>query len=96
MPPTPKHADNPESNPYHAMNLFTLTNKLNINELLFQGPRHRLEITDRDAEDVIKIGDMSTDDEDKVHAQMKNYEHKIDDLMNEVGTLKSEVRMPIC
>ncbi len=34
---------------------------------------------------------MSTDDEDKVNAQMKNYEHKIEDLMNEVGTLKSEV-----
>ena len=37
------------------------------------------------------MGDLSTDEEDQVLGQMKGYEHKIDNLMNEVGTLKNEV-----
>ena len=35
--------------------------------------------------------DLDTEDEDRVHGKMKKYEDKIDSLMNEVGTLKSEV-----
>lgn len=35
--------------------------------------------------------DLSTDDEDRVHGQMKNYEKKIENLMSEMGSLKTEV-----
>ena len=37
------------------------------------------------------MSDLSTDEEDQVLGHMKGYEHKIDNLMNEVGTLKNEV-----
>lgn len=37
------------------------------------------------------MSDLSTDEEDHILGQMKGYEHKIDNLMNEVGTLKNEV-----
>jgi len=37
------------------------------------------------------MSDLSTDEEDQVHGQMRNYEKKIDSLMSEVGTLKNEV-----
>ncbi|KAJ8300949.1 hypothetical protein KUTeg_022468 [Tegillarca granosa] len=54
-----------------------------------KGPTHRLEInTPRDQ---LRMEDLSTDEEDKVHGKMKNYEKKIDSLMSEVGTLKNEV-----
>ena len=35
--------------------------------------------------------DLSTDEEDRVHSEMRQYEKKIGNLMNEVGTLKNEV-----
>ena len=38
------------------------------------------------------MADLNTDDEDAVSNKMRHYEHKIDSLMNEVGTLKNEVR----
>ena len=54
-----------------------------------QGPTHRLEInTPRDD---LRMEDLSTDDEDRVHGQMKNYEKKIENLMSEMGSLKTEV-----
>lgn len=39
--------------------------------------------------------DLSTDEEDRVHNVMRGYEHKIDNLMSEVGTLKNEVVSPV-
>lgn len=53
--------------------------------LLFghQSPTHRMDLQDR--------GDLSTEEEDAVHGQMKQYEDKIDTLMSHVGTLKNEV-----
>jgi phage host-nuclease inhibitor protein Gam len=36
--------------------------------------------------------DLSTDEEDRVHSEMRNYENKIENLMAEVGTLKNEVQ----
>ena len=54
-----------------------------------QGPTHRLEIhTPRDA---LRMEDLSTDEEDRVHSEMRQYENKIENLMSEVGTLKNEV-----
>ena len=35
--------------------------------------------------------DLSTDEEDRVHGEIRQYENKIEDLMSEVGTLKNEV-----
>ena len=40
--------------------------------------------------------ELSTDEEDAVHGQMKQYEDKIDTLMSHVGTLKNEVRRCCC
>ncbi|KAL3872491.1 hypothetical protein ACJMK2_040412 [Sinanodonta woodiana] len=55
------------------------------------GPTHRLEILG--AHDPLRISDLDTEEEDVVHSQMRNYEHKIDSLLNEVGTLKNEVEL---
>ena len=53
-----------------------------------QGPTHRLEInTPRDMED------LSTDEEEVVHGQMRNYERKIETLMSEMGSLRNEVNL---
>jgi len=41
---------------------------------------------------VLRLSDLSTDEEDAVYCKMKEYEKKIDSLMNVVGTLKNEVR----
>ncbi|XP_052220728.1 outer dense fiber protein 2-like isoform X8 [Dreissena polymorpha] len=55
------------------------------------GPTHRLEIhTPRDA---LRMEDLSTDEEDRVHSEMRQYENKIENLMSEVGTLKNEVEL---
>ncbi|XP_060587499.1 outer dense fiber protein 2-like, partial [Ruditapes philippinarum] len=55
------------------------------------GPTHRLEIhTPRDA---LRMEDLSTDEEDRVHSEMRTYENKIENLMSEVGTLKNEVEL---
>lgn len=55
---------------------------------IFQGPTHRLEINHAN-----RVEDLSTDEEDRVHDQMRGYEKKIDSLMSEVGTLKNEVHV---
>ena len=51
-----------------------------------------MEVTPDDARAVQQTLDLDTDDEDKVHHRMRKYEKTIDSLMNEVGTLKNEVR----
>ncbi|XP_041370938.1 outer dense fiber protein 2-like isoform X2 [Gigantopelta aegis] len=56
----------------------------------WQGPTHRLEINP--TKDLL-ITDLSTDEEERVHGQMQNYEKKIDHLMSEVGSLKNEVEL---
>nr|XP_003229700.2 PREDICTED: outer dense fiber protein 2 [Anolis carolinensis] len=63
----------------------------------WEGPTHRLEITPPDSEkllSVLRLSDLSTDEEDAVHCKMNKYEKKIDSLLNVVGTLKNEVKMP--
>lgn len=56
---------------------------------LHQGPTHRLEI--KTPKDGLNMDDLSTDEEEHVHGQMKNYEKKIENLMSEMGSLKTEV-----
>uniref|UniRef100_A0A8C3S088 Outer dense fiber protein 2 n=1 Tax=Chelydra serpentina TaxID=8475 RepID=A0A8C3S088_CHESE len=62
----------------------------------WEGPTHRLEITPPDSEkllSVLRLSDLSTDEEDAIHSKMNKYEKKIDSLMNVVGTLKSEAKI---
>ncbi|KFQ99371.1 Outer dense fiber protein 2, partial [Opisthocomus hoazin] len=62
----------------------------------WEGPTHRLEITPPDSEkmlSVLRLSDLSTDEEDAVYCKMKEYEKKIDSLMNVVGTLKNEAKL---
>ncbi|KAL5012471.1 hypothetical protein ScPMuIL_011022 [Solemya velum] len=60
-------------------------------KISWQGPTHRLEInTPRDG---LRLSDLSTEEEDQVHGQMKNYEKKIDSLMTEMGTLRNEAEL---
>ena len=61
--------------------------------MFVQGQSHRLEIVPHDDVGVRgKMYELSTDEEDEVTNKMKKYERKIDELMNEVGTLRNEVR----
>ncbi|KAK7491643.1 hypothetical protein BaRGS_00017096 [Batillaria attramentaria] len=54
-----------------------------------KGPTHRLELHGRSPD----RGDLSTDEEDAVHGQVRQYEDKIDTLMSQVGTLRNEVEL---
>ncbi|XP_052789753.1 outer dense fiber protein 2-like isoform X5 [Mya arenaria] len=56
-----------------------------------RGPTHRLEI--HTPRDTLRMEDLSTDEEDRVHNEMRQYENKIENLMSEVGTLKNEVEL---
>ncbi|KAJ6654600.1 hypothetical protein lerEdw1_006753 [Lerista edwardsae] len=60
---------------------------------LCNGPTRCLEITPPDSDkllSVLRLSDLSTDEEDAIHCRMNKYEKKIDSLMNVVGTLKNE------
>jgi hypothetical protein len=60
-----------------------------------QNPPHCLEITPPSSEklvSVMRLSDLSTEDDDSGHCKMNRYDKKIDSLMNAVGCLKSEVR----
>ncbi|XP_048822000.1 outer dense fiber protein 2 isoform X1 [Lagopus muta] len=62
----------------------------------WEGPTHRLEITPPDSEkmmSVLRLSDLSTDEEDAVYCKMNEYERKIDSLMNVVGALKNEAKL---
>jgi hypothetical protein len=62
---------------------------------LHQNPPHCLEITPPSSEklvSVMRLSDLSTEDDDSGHCKMNRYDKKIDSLMNAVGCLKSEVR----
>lgn len=46
---------------------------------------------------MLRLSDLSTDEDDAIHCRMNKYEKKIDSLMNVVGTLKNEVReLSVC
>ncbi|XP_015422615.1 PREDICTED: outer dense fiber protein 2 [Myotis davidii] len=60
-----------------------------------KNPPHCLEITPPSSEklvSVMRLSDLSTEDDDSGHCKMNHYDKKIDSLMNAVGCLKSEVR----
>ncbi|XP_068269796.1 outer dense fiber protein 2 isoform X2 [Nyctibius grandis] len=62
----------------------------------WEGSTHRLEITPPDSEkmlSVLRLSDLSTDEEDAVYCKMNEYEKKMDSLMNVVATLKNEVKL---
>ncbi|EDL93366.1 outer dense fiber of sperm tails 2, isoform CRA_e [Rattus norvegicus] len=61
-----------------------------------KNPPHCLEITPPSSEklvSVMRLSDLSTEDDDSGHCKMNRYDKKIDSLMNAVGCLKSEVKM---
>ncbi|XP_051022806.1 outer dense fiber protein 2 isoform X5 [Acomys russatus] len=65
-------------------------------ELQAKNPPHCLEITPPSSEklvSVMRLSDLSTEDDDSGHCKMNRYDKKIDSLMNAVGCLKSEVKM---
>ncbi|XP_051492534.1 outer dense fiber protein 2 isoform X2 [Apus apus] len=59
----------------------------------WEGPTHRLEITPPDSDKMLRLSDLSTDEEDAVYSKMNEYEKKIDTLMNVVGSLKTEAKL---
>ncbi|XP_014341650.1 outer dense fiber protein 2 isoform X1 [Latimeria chalumnae] len=62
----------------------------------WEGPTHRLEITPVDTgkdHSALHLSDLSTDEEEVIHGKMKEYEKRIDSLMNEVGSLKTEAEL---
>nr|BAK62908.1 outer dense fiber of sperm tails 2 isoform 1 [Pan troglodytes] len=62
----------------------------------WENPPHCLEITPPSSEklvSVLRLSDLSTEDDDSGHCKMNRYDKKIDSLMNAVGCLKSEVKM---
>ncbi|XP_072310231.1 outer dense fiber protein 2 [Eucyclogobius newberryi] len=67
--------------------------------LKFEGPTHCLEIiplTTQEPEEFqspLRLADLTSDDEDRIHGQIKQYEMKIDNLMTEVSSLKTEVEL---
>ncbi|XP_032904494.1 outer dense fiber protein 2 isoform X3 [Amblyraja radiata] len=69
--------------------------KTSVRELGYkwEGPTHRLDITPIDTEkfhSTLHLSDLSTDDEEVIHGKMNQYEKKINCLMKQVGSLKSE------
>ncbi|KAG9335363.1 hypothetical protein JZ751_005285 [Albula glossodonta] len=63
----------------------------------WEGPTHRLEITPLPEPDpalsssgALRLADLSTDEEEALHGRINQYERKIDSLMTEVSSLKSE------
>ncbi|KAK3555340.1 hypothetical protein QTP86_014935 [Hemibagrus guttatus] len=63
----------------------------------WEGPSHRLEITPLPEPDpsrsVLRLEDLSTDEEEALHGRINQYERKIDSLMTEVSSLKNEVEL---
>ncbi|XP_007471843.1 PREDICTED: outer dense fiber protein 2 isoform X8 [Lipotes vexillifer] len=61
-----------------------------------KNPPHCLEITPPSSEklvSVMRLSDLSTEDDDSGRCKMNRHDKKIDSLMNAVGCLKSEVKM---
>ncbi|XP_027505944.1 outer dense fiber protein 2 isoform X3 [Corapipo altera] len=63
--------------------------------LKWEESSQRLEVTpdSERMQSVLRLSDLSTDDDDAGCSKMNKYEKKIDSLMNMVGTLKKEVKL---
>ncbi|XP_031810604.1 outer dense fiber protein 2 isoform X6 [Antechinus flavipes] len=62
----------------------------------WENPPHCLDITPPSSEklvSVMRLSDLSTEDEDSGHCKTNHYDKKMDSLLNSVGCLKSEVKM---
>ncbi|KAF4077516.1 hypothetical protein AMELA_G00209030 [Ameiurus melas] len=63
----------------------------------WEGPSHRLEITPLPEPEpscsVLRLEDLSTDEEEALHGRINQYERKVDSLMTEVSSLKNEVEL---
>ncbi|CAO2596488.1 Outer dense fiber protein 2 [Lemmus lemmus] len=62
----------------------------------WENPPHCLEITPPSSEkpvSVMRLSDLSTEDNDSGHCTLNRYDKKINSLLNTVGCLKSEVKM---
>ncbi|XP_075865191.1 outer dense fiber protein 2 isoform X7 [Microcebus murinus] len=65
----------------------------------WENPPHCLEVTPPSSEklvSVMRLSDLSTEDDDSGHCKMNHYDKKIDSLMNAVGCLKSEEKQMTC
>uniref|UniRef100_A0AAQ5ZB06 Outer dense fiber protein 2 n=1 Tax=Amphiprion ocellaris TaxID=80972 RepID=A0AAQ5ZB06_AMPOC len=65
----------------------------------WEGPTHCLEITPPLAEtepeqsqSVLRLADLTSEEEEGLHGRISQYERKIDTLLTEVGSLKNEVK----
>lgn len=65
-----------------------------------KGPTHRLEITpplpEPDTEhshSTLRLADLTSEDEERMHGRISQYERKIDSLLTEVSSLKNEVKV---
>uniref|UniRef100_A0A8C7JGQ1 Outer dense fiber protein 2 n=1 Tax=Oncorhynchus kisutch TaxID=8019 RepID=A0A8C7JGQ1_ONCKI len=62
-----------------------------------RGPTHRLEITPlpepETSHSPLRLADLSSEEEEVLHGRINQYERKIDSLMTEVSSLKSEVEL---
>ncbi|XP_010085216.1 PREDICTED: outer dense fiber protein 2 [Pterocles gutturalis] len=62
----------------------------------WEGPTHHLEGAPSDSEkmlSVLRLSDLSTDEEDAIYCKINEYEKKIGSLMNTVGMLKNEAKL---
>uniref|UniRef100_A0A8C8GKD6 Outer dense fiber protein 2 n=1 Tax=Oncorhynchus tshawytscha TaxID=74940 RepID=A0A8C8GKD6_ONCTS len=63
----------------------------------WEGPTHRLEITPlpepETSHSPLRLADLSSEEEEVLHGRINQYERKIDSLMTEVSSLKSEVEL---
>ncbi|KAM6984658.1 outer dense fiber protein 2 [Aplochiton taeniatus] len=63
----------------------------------WEGPTHRLEVTPlpepEPSTSVLRMADLESEEEELMHGRISQYERKIDSLMTEVSSLKSEVEL---
>ncbi|XP_070845727.1 outer dense fiber protein 2 isoform X2 [Chaetodon trifascialis] len=66
----------------------------------WEGPTHRLEITPplpepepEHSQSVLRLADLTSEEEEGLHGQIRQYERKIDSLLTEVSSLKNEVEL---
>lgn len=71
-----------------------------ISTIYTKGPTHRLEITpplpEPDTEhshSTLRLADLASEDEERMHGRISQYETKIDSLLTEVSSLKNEVNV---
>lgn len=67
---------------------------------LHKGPTHRLEILPplhdsqpQFSSSALQLTDLALEEEEALHGRINNYERKIDDMLTEVASLKTEVRL---